>query len=208
MNARGRRKLNPDDPRYYADGAPVKEAGPLKTAKREKFALAVAEGKNQTDAYIESYGPQKNRVQAGKNAHALARCDDMKARIYELRLAHASDDLRHDADGHVTKDYVYRTLQELVADARMDNQLKLAKDIVTILGKEIGMFQEGKVDESQVKQAALPGPTNPTGNPAFSVQNLHLSLAGDKDRSGKLDGTGPIIDGEVSESVESDQPTD
>lgn len=202
-------QINIDDPRYYVTGALVKEPGPLRTPKREAFCVMYAAGTNQTEAYLRAYKCKKTykRIQAGKNGYNLLRLSDIKARIFELRLSNVDSRRQRPVDGHITQDFVYGKLQELVVDAQQDLQLKLARDIVILLGKEIGMFSEdGKKDET--KALAIPGSPNNTGGNTFNVQKLNILLDDNQDGPRNGDGAVTVIDAEDVSEPEEAEPSD
>ncbi len=192
------------DPRYKLDSKGdlkrVKPDGPLKAEKRELFCLMQMQGHSKAESYYKAGYKPKNKQRAAMDADQLFHCADVQARLYELKMHNGAHDEAAEArdDATISQEFVVTQMKLLLIAAKNDNSLKLARDIIKDMGKEIGMFQEANPNDPNIK--ALTAPHN-SGN---QINLSALVAIVDNDANGDRDSNQPatIIDAEVdSDSV-------
>lgn len=187
------------DPRYDKKGNPVKPEGPLRTENRENYCRRRAEGLGPTQAYMKVYGT-KDKTQASKSAHIQEKKDDIQARIYELSMgkrAFIDDAAAARNDAVIDLKYINIQMKLLLVKSKNDGNLKLAKDMIVLMGESIGMFgKEYPKDGPKLK--ALPNPDNRT--PEDNLTKIADALEGFADGNRDSDKDSDIIEAEYVES--------
>lgn len=124
----------------------------LRNTKHERIARLLAEGANQTAAYVASYGG--TRETAASSCARLLRHPVsgplITMRVQELRdrLSRAIGETIEDitTSRPLTRDWVLEELRLTVERAKKGNQNSVVNKSLELLGKELGMF----VDRSDV----------------------------------------------------------
>jgi hypothetical protein len=135
----------------------------LINARHEMFARGLSMGKTQLQAYSDA-----GYEHSSSNAHTMARRPDIVERVKELideRGVFGNSDADMDmdaakeklqADGTVDPIWVLTMLMDNVKLARDSGQFAASNKALELLGKEIGLFQEGnkgRNDADKEKQA-------------------------------------------------------
>lgn len=193
------------DPRFKSDGSLVKPRGPLKNAKREAFVRYVVEGWDKTKAYYESGYKPGTKPQAIKDAHRLYKREDVQARIFELQMGSKEfvDDSKEARENPaIDSTYINMQMKLLLDLAKKEKKLTLARDMIQMMGKTIGMFNEE--NPTHVPDPKTPAIPNNSGGP-LNIKNL-TQIVNNNDRgSGSDVQDGPTdIEAEYTEDVVSD----
>lgn len=112
----------------------------LKNGKHERFAQAVARGVNQTNAAKEAGYPEGS---AHVRASELMKRDDVKARVAELKAKGEALAAKRVA---LSKEEVLKQLLDVATKAMTSNNLTAANRAWELIGKELGMFVDRKMD--------------------------------------------------------------
>jgi phage terminase small subunit len=117
----------------------------LKNIRQEEFCHAIAEGKNQTEAYI--IAGYKKRG-AKQSAHRLLTNADLQARIAEIKanieLIAAEKERKTEAKVGITKAWVIEELRKVHEKAQQQEPPKGSDSnkALELIGKELGMFRD------------------------------------------------------------------
>lgn len=107
------------------------------TPKQEAFAVAVASGMNQSDAYRASFNVRPNTKPEGVNQRAsrLMACGNIKARVEELRKPIAQKAM-------ITLESHIERLKQLAELAIAEGQIAAAIKAEELCGKATGIYVE------------------------------------------------------------------
>jgi phage terminase small subunit len=115
------------------------------TAKQEKFAVNIAKGMTQYDAYKDAYDTETDdRATVDNNAYELAKNKEITARIEELRNKAVKDI-------EITLNDLLKDLDELKKKSMIDNDRSNAIKAIVEQGKLLG-FYVTKTESKEVDQ--------------------------------------------------------
>lgn len=192
------------DPRFDEDGSLVKPKGPLKNTKREAYCRYRVEGWDSVKAYYEAGYKPGSKVQASKDAARMEGRPDIKARIFELKVGredYVDDAQEAREDSTINSSYINTQMKLLLIQAKHENSLKLAKDIIEMMGKTIGMFDEK--DPTHVPESkALANSANTGG--AVNIKELTQVFNNNSGGNGSVDKVKPALEGEYTPDTHED----
>lgn len=189
------------DPRYKTNSKGelkrVKPDGPLKAEKRELFCQMQLQGHSKAESYIKAGYKPKDKKRASIDADQLFHCADVQARLYELRMHNGAHDEAAAArdDATISQEFVVTQMKLLLVAAKNDNSLKLAREIIKDMGKEIGMFQEtNNPNDPNIKTLNSPNHPGQPINISALVAVVDDAAAGNRDSTKST----TTIDGEIN----------
>ncbi|MBP2311898.1 terminase small subunit [Azospirillum soli] len=112
----------------------------LKTATHERFAQAIARGVNQTNAAKEAGYPEAS---AHVRASELMKRPDVKARVAELKAKAETLAVKRVA---LSREEVLNRLLDVADKAMSTGNLNAANRAWELIGKEMGMFVDRKME--------------------------------------------------------------
>ena len=138
------------------------------TAKQDKFARLVAEGKTQADAYREAYNSAKMKPETIQNsAYKLMQNGEITARIEEYKKQFTKNlDLTSQITVERQLKYTQKAIQECLKSGDFNNYLKA----MDMQNKLIGLYAPTKTDN----KTEISGELNPAHTQA--INNLTKAI--------------------------------